>query len=152
MKRTAKVVVSCALAISTLGSISGPVSAESGTDSSTSTTVEPKAGSRGLATKAIIAAIKEYRTALRAYVKSAKSGATPEFKEAVRSYAEARKAIEVAYRDAVKGAIEARKAAFQASPTKESKKLAQVAFLAAISVAQTSRSQSISDLGQAPTQ
>lgn len=152
MKKTAKLVMGCAIAISLSGSLVGPVSAEGESDGTPTSTVAPKAGSRGLATKAIVTVIKEYRTALRAYVKSAKKGATPEFKEAVRTYAEARKSIEVAYRDAVKSAIETRKAAFQSNSTREGKKSAQDAFLVAISAAQAARSQSITDLGQAPTQ
>ena len=153
MNKTTKPLV-VAIAVATIGSLGiSPVLADDvAADSTTSTTVvAPKSGARGEATKAVIAAIREYRTALREYVKTAKKGATPEFKAAVKAYAEARKAIDVAYRDAVKDAIEARKVAGQADPSKDGKKAAQATFLSSVAAAQAARTQAITDLGAAPT-
>ncbi|NBY11578.1 MAG: hypothetical protein EBQ75_00885, partial [Actinobacteria bacterium] len=84
MKRSIRP-VAVIVATATLGLLStSPVLADDASGSTTTTVVSPKAGSRGEATKAVIAAIREYRAALKEFVKTAKKGATPEFKAAVK--------------------------------------------------------------------
>jgi len=152
MNKTTKPLV-VAIAVATIGSlgISPALADDVAADPTTTTTVAAKSGTRGEATKAVIAAIREYRTALNEYVKTAKKGATPEFKAAVKAYAEARRTIEVAYRDAVKSAIDTRKAAIQADSSKAARQVAQVAFTDAVSAAQSVRTQAIADLGNPPS-
>lgn len=151
MKRSIRP-VAVIVATATLGLLSAsPVLADDASGSTTTTVVSPKAGSRGEATKAVIAAIREYRAALKEFVKTAKKGATPEFKAAVKAYAEARRTIDGAYRDAVKAAIDARKAAFQADSSKTARQAAQVVFTTAVADAQAVRTQAITDLGNPPS-
>lgn len=151
MKRSIRP-VAVIVATATLGLLSAsPVLADDASGSTTTTVVSPKAGSRGEATKAVIAAIREYRAALKEFVKTAKKGATPEFKAAVKAYAEARRTIDGAYRDAVKAAIDARKAAFQADSSKTARQAAQVVFTTAVADAQAVRTKAIADLGNPPS-
>ncbi len=151
MKRSIRP-VAVIVATATLGLLSAsPVLADDASGSTTTTVVSPKAGSRGEATKAVIAAIREYRAALKEFVKTAKKGATPEFKAAVKAYAEARRTIDGAYRDAVKAAIDARKAAIQADSSKTARQAAQVVFTTAVADAQAVRTQAITDLGNPPS-
>ena len=151
MKRSIRP-VAVIVAAATIGLFgASPVLADDANGTTTTTVASPKAGSRGEATKAVIAAIREYRAALKEYVKTAKKGATPEFKAAVKAYAEARRTIEVAYRDAVKSAIDTRKAAIQADSSKAARQAAQVAFTDAVSAAQSVRTQAIADLGNPPS-
>jgi len=151
MKRSIRP-VAVIVATATLGLLSAsPVLADDASGSTTTTVVSPKAGSRGEATKAVIAAIREYRAALKEYVKTAKKGATPEFKAAVKAYADARRTIDDAYRDAVKAAIDARKAAIQADSSKTARQAAQVVFTTAVADAQAVRTQAITDLGNPPS-
>jgi hypothetical protein len=140
------------VATATLGLLSAsPVLADDASGSTATTVVSPKTGSRGEATKAVIAAIREYRAALKEFVKTAKKGATPEFKAAVKAYAEARRTIDGAYRDAVKAAIDARKTAIQADSSKTARRAAQVVFTTAVADAQVARTQAIADLGNPPS-
>lgn len=151
MKRSIRP-VAVIVAVATIGLFgASPVLAEDASGTTATTVVSPKAGSRGAATKAVVAAIREYHAALKECVKTAKKGATPEFKAAVKAYAEARRTIEVAYRDAVKSAIGARKAAIQADSSKAARQAAQVAFTDAVSAAQSVRTQAIADLGNPPS-
>ena len=151
MKRSIRP-VAVIVATATLGLLSAsPVLADDASGSTTTTVVSPKAGSRGEATKAVIAAIREYRAALKEFVKTAKKGATPEFKTAVKAYAEARRTIDGAYRDAVKAAIDARKTAIQADSSKTARQAAQVVFTTAVADAQAVRTQAIADLGNPPS-
>jgi hypothetical protein len=151
MKRSIRP-VAVIVATATLGLLSAsPVLADDASGSTTTTVVSPKAGSRGEATKAVIAAIREYRAALKEFVKTAKKGATPEFKAAVKAYAEARRTIDGAYRDAVKAAIDARKAAIQSDSSKTARQAAQVVFTTAVADAQAVRTQAIADLGNPPS-
>ncbi len=151
MKRSIRP-VAVIVATATLGLLStSPVLADDASGSTTTTVVSPKAGSRGEATKAVIAAIREYRAALKEFVKTAKKGATPEFKAAVKAYADARRTIDDAYRDAVKAAIDARKAAIQADSSKTARQAAQVVFTTAVADAQAVRTQAITDLGNPPS-
>ena len=151
MKRSIRP-VAVIVATATLGLLSAsPVLADDASGSTTTTVVSPKAGSRGEATKAVIAAIREYRAALKEFVKTAKKGATPEFKAAVKAYAEARRTIDGAYRDAVKAAIDTRKAAIQADSSKTARQAAQVVFTTAVADAQAVRTQAIADLGNPPS-
>ena len=151
MKRSIRP-VAVIVATATLGLLSAsPVLADDASGSTATTVVSPKAGSRGEATKAVIAAIREYRAALKEFVKTAKKGATPEFKAAVKAYADARRTIDDAYRDAVKAAIDARKTAIQADSSKTARQAAQVVFTTAVADAQAVRTQAIADLGNPPS-
>ena len=151
MKRSIRP-VAVIVAVATIGLFGAtPVLADDASGTTTTTVVSPKAGSRGEATKAVIAAIREYRSALKEYVKTAKKGATPEFKAAVKAYADARRTIDGAYRDAVKAAIDARKTAIQGDSSKTARQAAQAAFTDAVAVAQSVRTQAITDLGNPPS-